>query len=204
LMAVFSFTPKTSPRYHLPVALAISYFAAMGAVAGADSLSRRKPLLRAALTAALFLPMLIQEARHLAPFYASFGYDDRAALEQFVRANLPPTAVIAQDEATNLPEPDRRPEHAGRPPLPQRVVKRAQGKKEIADHADLRGLRAEGVTHLAICARTYSRYFNDADTPERRFYADALSQGKILFSREPGPISYLQPGVTLIDITHLP
>ena len=37
----------------------------------------------------------------------------------------------------------------------------------------------------------------------RRFYEAALKQGKTLFTRPMGTITYLQPGLTLLDITHL-
>ena len=199
LFAIFTFTPKTSPRYHLPTSIAISYFAAIGAIGTARLLARNHSRLAAALGAVFAMGLLIPEAQKLRIRADGFAHDDRVDLESFVRTQLAANTVIAQDESSNLPEPDRRWEHAGRPALPQRIV----GKKQIADHADLAGLRAEGVTHVAICARTYQRFLSADDTPERRFYEAALKLGTIVFSREPGIITYLQPGLSLIDITQL-
>lgn len=198
LFAVFSSTPKTSPRYHLPVSIAISYFAALGA-AGLGGLIPQKHL-KAAAVLLLTAAMVVPEIGRLQTRVAGFAQDDRADLERFAREKLPATAVIAQDEATNLPEPARRWEHLGRAILPQKVI----GKKQIADLDTLEGLRAQGVTHLALCGRTYLRFLAGGDTPEKRFYEDALQRGKPLFTRPPGMITYLQPGLTLLDISHLP
>jgi hypothetical protein len=199
LFAIFSFTPKTSPRYHLPTSVAISYFAVIGAVGTARLMARNHPQWAPALGAVFAMGLLIPEAQKLHVRMGGFAHDDRVDLESFVRTKLLPNTVIAQDEASNLPEPDRRWEHSGRSALPQKII----GKKQIADRADLAGLRAEGVTHVAICARTYQRFLAGGDTPERRFYETALKRGTIVFSREPGIITYLQPGLSLIDITQL-
>ena len=198
-IVVFSSTPKTSPRYHLPVTIAISYFAALGAWGLAALIGRRRVVLVAAITVLLLGGMFIPELKKLQERADAFAHDDRAELELFVREHLPPTAVIAQDEASNLPEPERRWEHAGRAPLPQRVI----GKKQIADRGELGALRARGVTHLAICERTYYRFLGGGDTPEGRFYKMALERGKVLFTRPQGAITYLQPGLTLLDISDI-
>jgi len=203
LFAIFSFTPKTSPRYHLPTSIAISYFAAIGVIGTARLLARNHPKLTPALGAVLAVGLLIPETQKLRMRIDGFAHDDRIELETFVRTQLPSSAVIAQDEASNLPEPDRRQEHAGRPPLQQRTLARGKGQKRIPEYGDLARLREEGVTHVAICARTYQRFLTGGDTPERTFYETVLKRGKIVFSREPGTITYLQPGLTLIDITQL-
>ena len=199
LFAVLSFTPKTSPRYHLPVALAFSYFAGVGVIGVAGLVAPKSPGLKTSVAAALAICLLIPEMDRLRLRFNGFARDDRAALVDFVKTNVPANATIAQDEAANLPEPTRRTEHAKREPLPQKII----GEKQIADRGELSALKAEGVTHVAICARTYVRFLSGGDSPERRFYEDVRKRGTLLFSREPGPISYLQPGLSLIDIMHL-
>lgn len=202
LFAVFSFTPKTSPRYHLPVSVSISYFAAVGAVTAGRWIGRNHPVIAPALGIILAAALLVPEVQKLRVREQGFAHDDLKALETYVRNELPESAVIAQDEAANLPEP-RREEHAGRQVLPQRMIARGKGQKRIPEYASLEQLIAQGVTHVAICARTYQRYLTGADSPERIFYETALKRGTIVFSREPGIITYLQPGLSLIDITHL-
>ena len=199
LFTVLSFTPKTSPRYHLPVALAISYFAGIGVIGLASLVAPKSAVLKTAVAGALAICLLIPEIDRWRLRFDGFARDDRAALIEFVKTKVPANAKIAQDEATNLPEPTRRAEHAKRKPLPQQII----GEKQIADRGELSALRAEGITHVAICARTYLRFTSGGDSPERRFYEEAQKRGTLLFSREPGPISYLQPGLRLIDITHL-
>lgn len=198
MFAVFSFTPKTSPRYHLPVSVAISYFAAIGAFGLATLLGRRNRVVTGVLSIALAAALLAAEFPFLKLRQEGFAHDDRAELEAFVREKLPATAVIAQDEAVNLPDLIRK-EHEGRTPLSQRVI----GKKQIADRGDLDALRKEGVTHLAICARTYGRFIGVGNTPERKFYEDAIKRGTTLLTFPQGVITYLQPGLTLLDITNL-
>ena len=198
LFLIFTFTPKTSPRYHLPISLAISYFAAMGAIGLGALLAGKRQLIGAALCLALLAGLLIPEITLLRVRANGFAHDDRKELEAYVREQIPADAVIAQDEAVNLPDLVRK-EHEGRTPLSQRLM----GKKQVADLGTLEALRAQGVTHLAICARTYARFLGSGETPERRFYEAALKEGKTLFTRPLGTITYLQPGLTLLDITHL-
>ena len=83
--------------------------------------------------------------------------DDRAELLRAVAA-LPPTAIIVQDQAAGLPEPERLWYHKGLTPLPQKVI----GAKQACDLGSLAELRARGVTHLALNAKTYGRYFRPA------------------------------------------
>jgi hypothetical protein len=200
LFAVFSFTPKTSPRYYLPISVAVSYFAALGAWGLAHVFSKIPRIAEVALALLLAAFPLYAEAQQVARRYAGFAHDDRVTLETFVRQQLPKTAVLVQDESSNLPEPTRRPfEHAGRTPLTQRL----EGDKKASALGTLSELRRRGVTHLAICARTYQRFLLGDASPDKLFYQTALKRGVTLFSTPPGTISYLQPGLILLDITAL-
>jgi hypothetical protein len=146
---VFSFTPKTSPRYHLPIGVALAYFAAVGAYVFPRILFANQKVIATAIGLVAAFALATAEAQMLVPRYRAFAQDDRAALIAHVKEQLPSSAVIAQDEAVNLPEPARRKEHAALEPLPQTII----GKKQIADRGDLAALRKEGVTHVAICNR---------------------------------------------------
>ncbi len=205
-LLVFTFTPKTAPRYYLPIATALSYFAVAGAMAWAQTLQRA--WLKCAATALVLIAVGMQ-SRTLAVSWRGFAYDDRERLQQWIAAHLPTDAVIAQDEAVNLPEPVRMPaKHAGRTPLAQRVI----GEKEIADLGDLANLKAMGVTHVAICARTYGRYMNGARNIKegseaaaaQKLYQTVNERGKVLWESPMGRISYLQPGLRLMDIRGIP
>jgi hypothetical protein len=208
-LAAFSFTPKTSTRYYLPIAVALCFLAAAGAFHGAALVRERweRARIPATLVAlALCAGVAWQQWGVTRELRAGFQSDDRAELLEAVGA-LPPTAIVAQDEAANLPEPERRWQHRGRPPLRQQVL----GAKEASELGSLGELRARGVTHLALCRRTYRRYFapdrivRDADAvaARRSFYRTALERGRVLREWKPGRVSYLQPGLVLVDISAL-
>jgi 4-amino-4-deoxy-L-arabinose transferase-like glycosyltransferase len=202
-LIAFSFTPKTSERYYLPIAVALCYLA----VAGAFHWVALAPRARIAATAAavvLCLAAGFAQARDTRELRAAFERDDRTELIAAV-AGLPPTAIVVQDQSVGLPEPGRRWQDAGRAPLPQRIL----GAKQAPDLGSLAELRARGVTYLALCRRTFGTYF-DADhvvrdeahvSARRAFYRTALERGRVLREWEPGPVTYLQPGLVLVDIS---
>ncbi len=205
-LLVFTFTPKTAPRYYLPISTALCYFAVAGPMVWARACQRAWVKWAAAALVILAVGM---QARALAESWKGFAHDDRERLQHWIAENIPADAVIAQDEAVNLPEPIRLPaKHAGRTPLPQRVI----GGKEIADLGDLAKLKAMGVTHVAICTRTYGRYVSGSRTIKeggkaaaaQRLYQTVNEHGKVLWNSPMGRISYLQPGLRLVDIRPIP
>jgi hypothetical protein len=205
---LFSFVPKSAFRYHLPVSLAFA-FLAVASLARLIACFEKATFRRAsaAFSVLAFSAAVYFQITAFATFDHSFRSDDRRELIAWIRTNLPPSAVIAADVQTNLPDL-RRPEHKGLPPLTQRIF---GDKKEAADLGTIEQLRKEGVTHLAICERTFGRYLDETrttktgtnQTPERLFYHTALTRGKILWSSPLGRVTYLQPGLRLIDISAL-
>lgn len=206
LSVVFSFTPKSSPRYYLPVSIALSYLAVAGVARVLGRPSERLPLFARRILPFAGLAVLIitlgVQWRATKLRLDSFVHDDRAVLVAWVREHLPANAVIAQDEAVNLPEPGRRREHKGREPLPQRVL----AHKQVALLGSVDELRAKGVTHIAVCARAYFRHYDASRnkavvSPSREFYDTVLHRSKKVWESPGGVINYLQPGLTLVDIT---
>jgi hypothetical protein len=209
LVVLLSFTPATEPRYYLPAAVALSYLAAAGAfqwAARAGARSARARLGATAVAVALCAGAAWPQWRDTQEVRQAFQQDDRAALLEAVAA-LPPTAVIAQDEAAGLPEPGRTWKHAGREPLRQTVI----GDKQAADLGSLAELRARGVTHLALCERNFGRFLAtdrivvdpNYVAPRRDFYETALERGRVLRAWKRGRVVPLQPGLVLVDISGL-
>ena len=95
----------------------------------------------------------------------------------------------------------------GDPKSAQKVI----GAKQACDLGTLAELRAQGVTHLALNAKTYGRYFKDglivkdagAVGAKRAFYETALQQGRVLHEWKLGRVRHFQPGLALVDITEL-
>ena len=156
-LVVFSFTPKTSPRYYLPIAVSFCYLAVAGVFHWVGLASARSERSRIGATVVAVLPCVgaaWPQWRDTQALRLAFQQDDRAELVRAVEA-LPPTAIVVQDEEAGLPEPGRRWQHEGRKALEQRVV----GAKQAPDLGSLAELRARGVTHLALCEKTYGPYF---------------------------------------------
>jgi hypothetical protein len=208
-MAAFSFTPKTSTRYYLPIAVTLCFLAATGVFHWAALAGARGPRFR--IPAAVLAFVLCAVAAwgqwgDTREFQKGLQTDDRAELVRAVAA-LPPTAIVVQDQAAGLPEPGRLWYHEGLTPLPQKVI----GAKQACDLGSIAELRAQGVTHLALNAKTYGRYFkpglivkdHGAVAAKRAFYETALEQGKVLREWKLGRVRHFQPGLVLVDITGL-
>jgi hypothetical protein len=205
---LYSFIPKTAIRYYLPISLALAILSIAG-IARLLALARDRSFLKGcgvAVAAALIGTAVAFQVQCVRSLDAELRSDDRREVIVWIRSNLPAGAVLAADRAVQLPDLSRR-EHAGLTPLVQRLVGR---EKEVADVGTISELRAQGVTHVAICERTYMRYLDsnktDKDgsnqTPERVFYETLLKNGRIVWSSESGNV-YLRPGIKLVDISRL-
>jgi hypothetical protein len=205
-LVAFSFTPKTSTRYYLPIAVSLCFLAALGAFRWASLAPARARIAAAAAAAMLCVGAAWGQWRTTQDFREGLQKDDRAELVRAVAA-LPATAIIVQDQAAGLPEPERLWYHEGLTPLPQKVI----GAKQACDLGTLAELRAQGVTHLALNAKTYGRYFKEglvvkdaaAVGAKRAFYETALQQGRVLREWKLGRVRHYQPGLALVDITEL-
>jgi hypothetical protein len=205
----FSFTPKTSTRYYLPIAVTLGFLAALGVFHWAALASSRWGRSRIGITVLAVLLCVgatWKQWDDTQEFRLGLQKDDRAELVRAVEA-LPPTAIVVQDQAAGLPEPDRLWYHKGLAPLQQKVI----GAKQACDLGSLADLRARGVTHLALNEKTYRRYFvsgqivkdPDAVLARRAFYETALEKGRVLERWELGRVRHFQPGLVLVDISDL-
>jgi len=208
-MVAFTFTPKTSTRYYLPIAVTLCFLSAMGAFRWAALASARWARFRigaTALAVGLCAGAAWLQWGDTQELRDGMQKDDRAELVKAVMA-LPPTAFVAQDQAAGLPEPGRLWYHEGLEPLPQKVI----GAKQACDLGTLAELRARGVTHLALNEKTFGRYFvagksvTDAEIvgPRRAFYQEALERGRVLQRWKLGRVRHFQPGLVLVDISEL-
>ncbi|RYD38587.1 MAG: phospholipid carrier-dependent glycosyltransferase [Verrucomicrobiaceae bacterium] len=208
---IFSLTPKVSERYYLPISVSLCYFAVAGVMVWAQAIPRHRRGLSIAglvLAAGLAVGAAGTQYPALEKTWTGFTFSDRQRLEQWIVGNLPADAVIAQDEAVNLPEPDRMSKkHAGRTPLPQRVL----GAKKLTEIGTIAQMQAKGVTHAAICQRIYARYLDGTlDVREgqaleiQQLYSTLLRKGLIVWEAPRGRNTHLQPGLTLIDIRGIP
>ena len=200
-VALISCSAKSAPRYLLPVNALLPALAVFGAAEIARLLNWQQPRERHPLNAWLLFPLLAWTLRAELPLlrqsYDGFRHDDPTALAEWVKANLPPDAIIAEDHRVNL-TPTKGEGFSTAARVPQKVL----DAKSAADLGTVDELLAKGVTHIAVCREIYDRY----EAPSKRtskhgeFY-QRVFQGTLLKEWPRGPISYLQPGLKLYRIT---
>ncbi len=205
-----SFSPKSNDRYFLPATAVFTLLAAFGAVDAARLLARWLPLRWALAGCAAALvggqaasppPPLDWPA--FAEYFAAFQHDDNAEFIAWIKANLPPDAVIAKDSRIKLPVAGSRENLRRYAPLPQQVL----AKRYAADFGTIEDLRARGVTHLAVSQTDYGRFLLPGLIPQqgeagdfarrKAFYEALLRDGDLSFGRERSAVLYLHPGIRL-------
>ena len=205
-----SFSPKSNDRYFLPATAIFTLLAALGAVDAARLLARWLPL-RLALAGCAAALVISQAAsapppldwHTFAEYFAAFQHDDNAEFIAWIKANLPPDAVIAKDSRIQLPDPDSEKDLRRFAPLPQKIL----AKRYAADFGTIEDLRARGVTHLAVSPTDYGRFLLPGLIPQKgeladfarrkAFYEALLRDGDAVFERERGTVLYLHPGIRL-------
>lgn len=215
LLAIMSFSPKSSARYFLPVEMVVCFGAGLGLVWLVSALADRCGGLRLAVLTAgwalLLAPTVRQAGVVLEQHYRALLIDDRVTLRNWLIQNLPASTIIAEDNRVHLFEETQKNDPESK--LPFLVLHGSSA----GDLGNLKQLRSRGVTHVAVIRSAYGMFDKHKprekirDKFERRkaFYA---SLG-VLPGSEPEPgvrqvwktpagiNSYLQPGITLFDIT---
>ncbi len=203
---LLSFSPKTHHRYFLPDTLLFCTVAILGLC------SMRLPARTTTivLQALLFLGAWIPSVVRATAYDTAFQNDSRAALVEYVRANIPTDAVIVQDKRVNLPN-RRDPRHADSPYFLEQPL---LGKLFAADVGTIDELRAQGIRYVAVSDGDYGRFFlktHEAKESEkaeydrrRAFYTKLFAEGNVLWESPAGLQQYLQPSLKLYYLPPAP
>ncbi len=198
---VLSFSPKTHHRYFLPatgllLAMAGAAITLLPRLRLARWPAPSPTTARLIMAAALVITIGIQ-APHYWRYFDGFSNDGREKIARYIRANVPPTAVIISDKRVNLRELG----------LPNPI----EGKLFAADVGTLAELRARGISHVAVAEGDYGRFFRDKLKPTEKgaenfaqrkaFYAELFDTGTLLLDSPPGQLQYLQPHLQLWALT---
>jgi len=210
---MISCSPKIAERYLLPVSALVPLLAALGA--GEIARALRSPKIPAgnvlgfAASAALLGWTAYAEWPTFHRSWEGFQHDDPTDVANWIKANLPVTAIIAEDHRVNLSATK-----AEGLSTAARVPQKVMDAGFAPDLGTLDELRSKGVEYVAVCRQSYGRYFNDETKPQadvksgydkrRDFYARVFAEGKLLKEWPKGPIAYLQPGIKLYQIAPLP
>lgn len=190
VLAPLWFSRIYSTRYILPATVAVYYLAGMGLweliTAPPELLGRYGKRTGLALLALVIALHGYQDAKLL----YLFANNARSNLEQWVVAHVPPHAVVLQDKYAALPVT---PEERRRSKMPQELV----SERFAGSVGSVESARQKGVTHVAVCNRSYDRFFRDEPVlPQyqkeyeqmRNFYNELFTKGKLLWAckRRPG------------------
>jgi 4-amino-4-deoxy-L-arabinose transferase-like glycosyltransferase len=204
---LLSFSPKTNDRYFLPATAIFTLLAALGALDFARWTLLNQHLKKPALLAMLLV--VLAQTPSFFEYYQAFQHDDRAALQQYIKTNLPATAVIVSDDRAGLPVTDSKRDAQRQTPLAQKVI----GGKAASDLGPFDHLAALGVTNAAVSESTYGRYFLKMRPTGKKaatfddakiFYTTLFAQGKLLWERPRGTVIYLHPGIRLYQLPSAP
>lgn len=222
-LAAISCSPKIADRYLLPVSVLIPVLAMFGAgeigrMLHSEKLPARKWISYVAVFA-LAAWIACAEWPAFRRSFDGYGHDDPTAAAEWIKTHLPPDAVIAEDHRVSLSPKksdklkDKDKSKGGLKYAPSndaRVPQKIYSPNFASELGSFDELRANGVTHVAICKQSYGRYFKDETRPRegaktafderREFYARVLEEGTLEKEWPPGTISYLQPGIKLFRI----
>ncbi len=204
LALALSFSPKSNDRYFLPATAMLVLLAALGVRDAAKLLGYWVPQRWAA--AAVVVALVVAQWPRWARYEMAFQHDDNAELFEWVKTQLPASAVVAKDSRIQLPDPESTRDAERFARLPQTIL----GAKFAADLGSIEELRAKGVTHVAISESDYGRFFLRGLRPKKgeakdfarrqRFYEELLRDGELVFARERSTVLYLHPGIRLYQL----
>lgn len=201
---VLTFTPKTAGRYFLPVSAVTCYLGGVGIVETWRHLIpplRWHPLLawRPLATACLILVAGVL-SRQLMKEYRAFLRDSRDELAQWINANVPQSAIIAEDKRVNLPHPGHPFAEAMRTFIKQKVVT----KPFVADLGTIEELRARGIDYVAINEsgifkknRLPAPEFREDYVRRKTFYDRLAKDGELLWEKSVRQVLPLHPSFKL-------
>ena len=208
-MAIFPFafmlllacSTKTNDRYFLPATGGFYYLAGLG-VMDLPELLPTPALAAAAVALAL---NIVNYPVGLMSYVTAFAHDDRSEMLEWIRANVPASAVIAGEGRADLPQP-RRPERlAVQPLLPQRVVE----TKYAADlGATPQAVAAGGIQYVVVSESDYGVFFRKAAAGhlsqelqrKREFHVALFRDYKPVWVRRRGTGIYLHPGLEVYPV----
>jgi len=190
-LAVISCSSKIASRYLLPVDALLPFLAVLGAAEISRILDSEKLPARRILGCAVLLGLAVwvpfSELRSFRSSFEGYRHDDPTAVAQWIKKNLPPDAVIAEDHRVNLsPTKTEKRKNAAAskpsttaesgasaertgldfdPSKDARVPQKVYSPNFASELGTFEQLQKSGVGYVAICKQSYDRYFRDETKP---------------------------------------
>lgn len=195
---------KDADRYFLPAVAVLNFVAALGIVDTARYLATRPRPWRWTRHAVLLLLVVAcgYEWWRMSLYIRAFSSDSRAELVDWMAANLPANATVAEEKRVDLADlKSTDPEGIG-----ARIRQQLLTDSYVPDLGSIEELRARGVDYAVVAPWTYGRYVRvkklSGDEGEkfvrrREFYLRLLQDGELLWSRPATKVVTLHPALEL-------
>jgi Dolichyl-phosphate-mannose-protein mannosyltransferase len=201
------FAPSGDLRF-LPVVGFTYALAALGAAWMAELISTTREEVRGWLLPALLAVSLAAcffEFLRGYPYYAAFNWDERLEMLSWMDGNLRPGSKVVADSSVLLP----------------RLLAESKRKyrfdllmdgfpKMRDDQPRLDQLAAAGVNYVVVSESDYKNpspnavsvamVNNESINGAKLFYSELFKKGTLVWSRDQGPVPYLQPGLEIYHI----
>jgi hypothetical protein len=201
------FTPSGDLRF-LPV-IGFSYALAVAGVAwmteiisnaGEEVRGWLLPALLAMCLAACFFEFLRGY-----PYYAAFNWDERLEMLTWMDGNLRPRSKVIADPSVLLPKLLAQTKQKYRFDLLMDGFPKVKG-----DQPRLEQLLAAGADYVVVSASDYKSLLwspvsvamvnDESINAAKRFYSELFKRGTLIWSRDQGPVPYLQPGLEIYRV----
>lgn len=202
------FAPSGDLRF-LPVIGFTYAFAVAGVASMEELISTAREEVRGWLLPALFAVCLAAcffEFLRGYPYYAAFNWDERLEMLAWMDGNLRPGSKVIADSSVLLPNL-----LAGTKQKYRFDLLMDGFLKASDDQPRFEQLMAAGADYVVVSESDYQSFFSGTVSPARandqslnaarHFYSELFKKGTLMWSRDRGPVPYLQPG---LEIYHVP
>ena len=201
------FTPSGDLRF-LPV-IGFSYALAVAGVAWmTEIISNAGEEVRGWLLLALLAMCLAAcffEFLRGYPYYAAFNWDERLEMLTWMDGNLRPGCKVIADPSVLLPRLLAQTKQKYRFDLLMDGFPKVKG-----DQPRLEQLLAAGADYVVVSASDYKSLLwspvsvamvnDESINAAKRFYSELFKRGTLIWSRDQGPVPYLQPGLEIYRV----
>jgi Dolichyl-phosphate-mannose-protein mannosyltransferase len=202
------FSPTSDLRF-LPVVGFTYAFAVAGVAWMAELISGGGEQVRGWLLPALFAVCLAAcffEFLRGYPYYTAFNFDERLEMLGWMDGNLQPGSKVVADPSVLLPK------LLAETKQKYRFALLIDGfPKPVDDQSLLGHVVGDGAGYVVVSPSDYKSLLSSAVSVARandqslnsakQFYSDLFKNGTLIWSRSPGPVPYLQPG---LEVYRLP
>jgi hypothetical protein len=191
-------------RYLLPVVVWMHYLAALGIIEGVRLLPR--PRLQWSVACVALIGLILPQSALCFSYLRQFDKDSREQLALWVSRNVPPDAVILEDNYARLYT------HQKHGRFAKRIKCKIVSKTWAAEIGSLDRAKKRKITHVAICSMAYGRFFDEYMMPDpqsaesvrkmKSFYEEVFAKGKLIWRADSdGEIGdNTNPSIYLFDI----